>query len=78
MFKTATGFHLLLFLFFPIRKRLRDYPNGKNFFRAIDIVKTKDTMSDKTIESMVEAIVDMNESKLKQAASFEELEKNIG
>lgn len=41
-------------------------------------MKTKDTMSDKTIESMVEAIVDMNESKLKQAASFEELEKNIG
>ena len=38
-------------------------------------MKPKDTMSDKTIESMVEAIVDMNESKLKQAASFEELEK---
>ena len=32
-------------------------------------------MNDETIESIVEAIVDMNESKLKQAASFEELEK---
>ena len=38
-------------------------------------MKTKDTISNKTIESMVEAIVDMNESKLKQAASFAELEK---
>lgn len=38
-------------------------------------MKTKDIMNDETIESVVEAIVDMNESKLKQAASFEELEK---
>ena len=74
-FKTTTGFHLLLFLFLPSRKRLRDYPNGKNFFRAIDIMKTEDIMNDETIESVVEAIVDMNESKLKQAASFVELEK---
>lgn len=45
------------------------------FFREIDIVKTKEIMNDETIASMVEAIADMNESKLKQAASFEELEK---
>ena len=45
------------------------------FFREIDIVKTKDILNDETIASMVEAIVDMNESKLKQAASFEELKK---
>lgn len=38
-------------------------------------MKTKDIMNDETIVSMVEAIVDMNESKLKQAASFEEPEK---
>lgn len=38
-------------------------------------MKTEDIMNDETIESVVEAIVDMNESKLKQAASFVELEK---
>lgn len=32
-------------------------------------------MNDKTIVFMVEAIADMNESKLKQAASFVELER---
>lgn len=41
-------------------------------------MKTEDIMNDETIASVVEAIADMNESKLKQAASFEELEKNIG
>ena len=45
------------------------------FFRRIGIVKTEYIMNDETIASMVEAIADMNESKLKQAASFEELEK---
>ena len=45
------------------------------FFKEIDIAKTEDIMNDESIASMVEAIVDMNESKLKQAASFEELEK---
>ena len=65
----------MLFLFFPSGKRLMDYPNGKIFFREIDIVKTKDIMNDENIESVVEAIVDMDESKLKQAASFGELEK---
>lgn len=40
-------------------------------------MKTKDIMNDETIVSMVEAIVDMNESKLKQAASFEEPEKYL-
>lgn len=45
------------------------------FFREIDIVKTKDILNDEAIASMVEAIADMNESQLKQAASFEELEK---
>lgn len=35
------------------------------FFRRIDIMKTKDIMNDETIVSMAEAIVDMNESKLK-------------
>lgn len=38
-------------------------------------MKTKDIINDETIASMVEAIADMNESKLKQAASSEELEK---
>ena len=45
------------------------------FFRRIGLVKTEDIMNDETIASVVEAIVDMNESKLKQAASFEELEE---
>lgn len=45
------------------------------FCRKIDIVKTKDIMNDETIASMVEAITDMNESQLKQAASFAELER---
>ena len=45
------------------------------FFRKINIVKTKDIMNDETIVSIVEAITDMNEAKLKQAVSFEELEK---
>ena len=45
------------------------------FCREIDIVKTKDIMNYETIASMVEAIADMNEAKLKQAASFEELKK---
>ena len=38
-------------------------------------MKTKEIMNDETIASMAEAIADMNESQLKQAASFEELEK---
>ena len=45
------------------------------FFREIDIVKTKEIMNDETIASMAEAIADMSEPKLKQAASFEKLEK---
>ena len=45
------------------------------FFREIGIVRTKEIMNDEIIASMVEAIVDMNESKLKQAASFVELER---
>lgn len=49
-----------------------------NFFREIYIVKTKNVMKDEAIMSIVEAITDINESQLKQAASFVELEKNIG
>lgn len=41
-------------------------------------MKTKNVMKDEAIMSIVEAITDINESQLKQAASFVELEKNIG
>lgn len=40
-------------------------------------MKTKDIMNAEVIMSIVEAIADMNESKSKQAASFEELERII-